>query len=194
MVGPREDDVVGADDKGRAAPFRVPAIDRREAGCFAEGTDGGPIEERPLWLACGWEAALEGLLDVGDVPDGSGGLPEEAIEPSRFTGDLLGDLTAVSSLHHRLLQPVPTPMVLDLADGLTPGVGLPALTLCLFLATWSRTLCRLEPPSPVIEGLDLPAVASIFPFVLVEGFGVGSLTMDTTVGLTNMPCPGSQSK
>lgn len=132
---------------------------------------------------------------VGAVVPPEIDLPE-VDEPSCFVGDLFGDFDQ-SALRHKatgVFQRALAPN-LDTGPDLVAGVGLPAFTLCLFVAVESRTLCLLAPPTAAILG-GFPFVIAPFalPFDLAIGFGVDSSTILGTEGLMNMPWPGGQSK
>ena len=68
-------------------PFIVPAIDGRGAFEAEEDKDGGPIEVRLVFEggSIDFRAVLDGVPVLEEVPD-------EAVDPSCFVGDLLGDL------------------------------------------------------------------------------------------------------
>jgi len=120
----------------------------------------GPTPGRALAPVAGVRV-VEGVL----VRDGA---VLEAVDPSCFVGDLVGDLS-----------------VLDGRDALGPGLGLGALRLILFVNPASLTV-RPEPGLKLLGRLGLRA-----------GFGAAAgawAVMTNVVGRTNMPCPMSQSK
>lgn len=130
-----------------------------------DGKGGGPIDVRLAFVG--------GRIDFRAVPDGvpiREELPDDAVEPSCFVGDLLGDFTDVSITNYVRL------CVRDKRtakrETLAAGVGLPALMLCLLVADGSITLCLLEPPVAILGGLAFVAVPFAFPSMRAAGFGV----------------------
>lgn len=84
---------------------------------------------------------------------------------------------------------------LDTPAGLAAGVGLPEFMLCLLFAFGSVTVCLLEPPATILDGLPFDIVPFAFPFMRVGGFGVGwSMMRAIADGRRNMPRPARQLK
>ena len=120
-------------------------------------------------------------------------VPDDARDPSCFVGDLVGDYREVSDINR--LWIAHTLSARAVVEGLEAGVGLAAFILLLF-AVGSITLCLLTPPKELdvlgARGFAIPPFGGGTGFLI--GFGVGWSIMTATVGRTNMPRPGGQSK